>query len=293
MAILDYNSFKNVLNQIVFEKSKADLLQKISAEPARYIGLFRPTKPKAKLLQNLLQSHEIRFGNAFETIIERYFQIQQYLILPKNYRDTNGNNFSIDHCLKINDELLFIEQKVRDDHDSSKKRGQIENFEKKLFTIISQYPKQKITGIFYFIDPELTKNSKFYTNELNKIGKDYKVELHLFYGKQLFDYLNLPEIWDEILRYLELWKKELPDLPEINFDINAQHTFEEIKNLKPIVFRKLLKNDVIFREILLTLFPECKTLQLLKLDFEKREQEIYKTLAKVINKKLETINKKF
>lgn len=291
MAILDYKNFKNAFDQIIFEKSKADILQKISVQPARYIGLFRPTKPIAKLLQNLLQSHEIRFGNAFEAIIEMYFQIQQYVILPKNYIDMNGNNLSIDHCLSKNDKLIFIEQKVRDDHDSTKKRGQIENFEKKLFTIISQYPKQKITGIFYFIDPELFKNAKFYSNELNKIGKDYKVELHLFYGKQLFDYFDLPEIWDEILKYLELWKKELPDLPEINFDKNAEETYEEIKNLKPIVYRKLLKDDVIFKEIILTLFPEGKTLQLLKLDFENREQEIYKTLAKVIDKKLDKINK--
>ena len=33
---------------------------------------------------------------------------------------------------KKDDVHYFVEQKVRDDHDSTKKRGQISNFEKKL-----------------------------------------------------------------------------------------------------------------------------------------------------------------
>jgi hypothetical protein len=80
---MDYNRFKKTFNEIIFEKSKADLIEKIAENPSRYIGLFRPTKPKAKILQNLLQSHEIRFGDAFEKIIEEYLKIKGCEILPK------------------------------------------------------------------------------------------------------------------------------------------------------------------------------------------------------------------
>lgn len=73
---MDYSLFKQIFNETIFEKSKADLLEKISNSPSRYIGLFRPTKPKAKILQNLLQSHEIRFGDAFEHVIEEYLKIK-------------------------------------------------------------------------------------------------------------------------------------------------------------------------------------------------------------------------
>ena len=51
MAIMDYNLFKQIFNETIFEKSKADLLEKISNSPSRYIGLFRPTKPKAKFFK--------------------------------------------------------------------------------------------------------------------------------------------------------------------------------------------------------------------------------------------------
>ncbi len=79
-----YKKFKGILNETIFEKSKARLIEKIAQSPNRYIGLFRPTRPKAKILQNLLQSHEIRFGDAFEIIIEAYLREFGYEILEKN-----------------------------------------------------------------------------------------------------------------------------------------------------------------------------------------------------------------
>ena len=57
---MDYQKFRIVLDKTIFEKSKPDLLRKVANYPERYTGLFRPTKPKAKIIQNLLQSHEIR-----------------------------------------------------------------------------------------------------------------------------------------------------------------------------------------------------------------------------------------
>lgn len=51
--ILEYEYFKDSLNKKLFEDSYSDLLRKISDNPERYIGLFRPTKPKTKLIQNI------------------------------------------------------------------------------------------------------------------------------------------------------------------------------------------------------------------------------------------------
>ena len=56
---MDYNEFKNIFNETIFEKSKSDLIEKIVKCPEIYTGVFRSTKPKAKIIQNLLQSHEI------------------------------------------------------------------------------------------------------------------------------------------------------------------------------------------------------------------------------------------
>jgi Holliday junction resolvase-like predicted endonuclease len=265
MPTMDYDKFESIFNKEIFEQSKLKLLETIANEPNRYIGLFRPTKPKGKLLQNLLQSHEIRMGNAFEVLLEKYFRILGYSILQKKF---TNEKLDIDQCFKKDDTIYFIEQKMRDDHDSSKKRGQIDNFEKKLNLIIENYPNEKLVGIFYFIDPDLKKNENYYKLELCKMATDYQVNLCLFYGKELFDFMNISDVWYEILEYLKKWKDSIPDLPELNFDLEPEQTFKEIKDLSPAIFRKLFGNSEVFNDIVLTLFPEKKTLNLL-LDYFK------------------------
>ncbi|XP_075704329.1 enoyl-[acyl-carrier-protein] reductase [NADH] 1-like [Rhinoderma darwinii] len=90
---------------------------------------------------------------------------------------------------------------------------------------------------------------------------------------------GMTDVWDETLQYLAEWKKEIPDLPEINFDIEAEQTFEEIKDLKPLVYRKIFENEELFQQIVLTIFPEKKVLKLLLNYFESKETSIYKTLS--------------
>ncbi len=206
-------------------------------------------------------------------------QLKGCEILPKRFTNDDNDVLNIDQCFKKDNKVYFIEQKVRDDHDSTKKRGQISNFEKKLDIMLSNYAENELVGIFYFIDPDLVKNRNFYASELAKMTTDYNVETQLFYGKPLFDYLGFSDVWSEILNYLAKWKQEIPDFPEINFDLDAKHTFDEIKDLKPLTFRKLFENDDIFTEIILTLFPTQQTLYLLYNYFLNRNETIYQTLA--------------
>jgi len=111
------------------------------------------------------------------------------------------------------------------------------------------------------------------------MSNDYGVELYICYGKEFFDLINISQTWDEIIKYLKIWRSELPDTPEVNFDKTPEHSFEEIKNLSPSIYRKLFDNEELFKEIVLTIFPEKKTLLLLKKYFETKDKKIYKTLV--------------
>ncbi len=283
---MNYETFKQIFNQSIFEKSKVDLIEKVALYPSRYIGLFRPTKPKAKLLQNLLQSHEIRFGDAFEKLIEEYLKNNNFTILEKKLTYSNGDKLNLDQLFKNEKGIFFVEQKVRDDHDSTKKRGQILNFEKKLETLIKLYGESNLKGFFYFIDPDLTKNKNYYQDELKKMSDDYNVVLEISYGNELFYSLGIPKIWYEIINHLKKWRDELPEIPEINFDLNANESFNEIKDLSPSTFRKLFDNEPLYSEILPTIFPQKRVLKLLKEYFLTRESDIYKSLAEKLNKLL-------
>lgn len=264
-------------------------MEKVALNPSRYIGIFRPTKPKAKILQNLLQSHEIRFGDAFEKLIGEYLALAGFSNLPKKIK-INEDNLSLDQFFKKGKKYYFVEQKVRDDHDSSKKRGQINNFAKKLSVLVATYGEENVSGYFYFIDPELAKNNKYYQTELKKMGTDYGVNLALCYGEELFKDLGMGKEWLEILEFLKKWKHDIPDLPEINFDKDAQSSFDEIKDLTPAVFRKLFANTEIYNSIVLTIFPDKKVLNLLLNHFEElsADSKIYKTLHEALETKIKT-----
>ena len=259
---MEYNKFKQIFNSTIFEKSKPDLLEKVAKYPERYVGLFRPSRPRAKIIQNLLQSHEIRFGDAFESLIEEYLREAGFAILDKKFYAANNDRLEVDQIFSINHELHFVEQKIRDDHDSTKKRGQIENFEKKLEVIIEIYSNKKIFGYFYFIDDSFNKNKNFYEAEIYKLCRDYGLSLKLVYGREFFKALGLEHTWDEILNHLKHWKKEIPELPEINFDIDPYQSFNEIKNIQSSTYRKLLTNPNL-DDLLLVLFPKQETLQFL------------------------------
>ncbi|MEO0255254.1 MAG: HpyAIV family type II restriction enzyme [candidate division WOR-3 bacterium] len=285
---MNYEKFCEILNKHIFKGEKKELLKRIALNPERFIGLFRPTKPGAKILQHLLQSHEIRMGDALEEIIEELLKSFGYKILNKSISNENNEILSLDQYFTNGKNYFFIEQKVRDDHDSSKKRGQISNFEEKL-EILSKKHGSNLIGILYFIDPDLTKNKRYYLQEVNKLKEFYGIEIKLFYGKELFDYLNKPEIWQDILSWLKKWKESLPEIPEINFDENPQETYEEIKTLEYSIWRKILENEILWEEgIIKVLFREGKTLKLI-LEFFKNQNDqpskhLYKLLTKRISK---------
>ena len=278
---MEYNKFKQIFNTTIFEKSKPDLLEKVAKYPERYVGLFRPSRPKAKIIQNLLQSHEIRFGDAFETVIEEYLREENFTILDNKFYDANQDRLEVDQIFLANHGLHFVEQKIRDDHDSTKKRGQIDNFEKKLEVILHEYPDQEIYGYFYFIDDSFNKNKNFYVAEINKLRRDYGFTLRLVYGREFFDEIGMKHTWDEILSHLKHWKKEIPELPEINFDAAPNQSFNEIKHIPSSTYRKLFTNPNL-DDLLYVLFPEQETLQLLYEHFQKSYQvgrkKIFRTL---------------
>lgn len=287
---MKYEKFKNILNEEIFNNSKSDLIEKIAKSPDRYIGLFRPTKPKAKILQNLLQSNEIRFGDALEVLFEEYFEELGYRNLNKNVPCLNDNKkheyLNIDQLFTDGEYIYFIEQKIRDDHDSTKKRGQIQNFEQKIVSLLNIYKENQLKTFTYFIDPSLIKNKNFYIEEIEKIKRDYNIYSKLFYGEEFWIEINHKEVWYELLKYLEEWKKEIPEMPSVNFDENPQESFEEIKDLSTTIYRKLFGNENICKEILPILFPQNQTLKLLKNYFEElgNNISIYRNLAIMINK---------
>lgn len=294
--LVEYEIFKSKLNKRLFDGSAKDLLEKIAQYPDRYVGIFRPTKPKTKLIQNITQSHEIKFGDALEEIFEIYFNVLGFELLPKilpQTETTDNKAYNIDQLFKKGQSIYLIEQKVRDDHDSTKKVGQFTNFEKKYFEVSRKYAGQCITPVMWFIDPSIQKNKNYYLGEMSKMANSYGCSPKLCYGEELFtehvadDLAPCNHMWNEIIDHLTRWKEELPDMPEVNFDLNSASVFTEIKDISPSVYRRIFDHNDITEQILPILFPECMVLRLLRNHFQaiydEKQMPIYKSLCQKID----------
>ena len=247
---MEYNQFVEVFERRIFANSYSKLLTSLAKNPDRFVGIFRSSKPLHKLSQNLSQSREIKFGDAFEEVIELYLSNNGFSIKEKNLTH-NGNSLRVDQYFERDNHVYFAEQKVRDDHDSTKKTGQMDNFLEKERVITHENPGKSCKGFFYFIDPSLKKNRNYYYNRLNE---ESIIASELCYGSEFFDSIEMTNEWNEIITHLTIWRDNLPDMLNLNFD-TFEGAFDEVKELQPSIWKKLFTHTKIIEEIFPIIFP--------------------------------------
>ena len=282
-AIINYQQFKATFDKEIFSDAKAKLIRNIAEHPERFVGLFRATLPETKLRQNLLQSHEIRFGNAFEKILLAYLAAAGWQPLDSALQSQDKDKLEPDILMQKQGQILFAEVKVRDDHDSTKKRGQINNFRQKVTALLQAYGPALQFGFFYFIDPNMVKNRNYYQDELNQFTQQLNqpsspypinqgLQLRVAYGPDFFYALGLAQLWIEIEQHLFVWRSQLPQEPDLNFDRDAAASAMELGSLPPRILIRLFTNPAIVEQILPVLFPHGATLQLLAQQLQHRTQ---------------------
>lgn len=264
-----YENFSNKLNLKIRDGVDfyKEIITTIIKNPYRYAGLFRLSNAKTKLLQNITQSREIKFGDFMEDIVTDYLGLRGFHNLPK-WLGTNadGDDLSADQMSEKDGILYFVEQKIRDDHDSTKKRGQFENFEKKIRHIRTIYPQYTLKAYMWFIDSSLKKNKNYYLQKIDEVCPVYAdVEIGCVYGDDLFSQvLNEEEMWEEIKTYLSQWKSQHTNNIEIpNLDTDDT-VFEAMKLLSASELQKLTSEEDIFVLIRRELFPNLTNLRRLK-----------------------------
>lgn len=266
---MKYEEFKQKLNLQVFgEDVNYEILTTVIKNPNRYIGLFRVTNAKTKLIQNITQSCEIKFGDFIEDILTQYISEMGYQNLDKNIGiDENNDELNVDQLFKKNDEniIYLIEQKIRDDHDSTKKRGQYANFIKKIKLIKTKFANHKIKATMCFSDDSLKKNRRYYLEAIQNNTDDI-VEINIFYGKELFEVLfKRNDIWEELMNHLKQNKqercKEILNVPDFDTSMEIRNALMKLKQSEPNLLRRLLSNRLEYIELRKELFPTGKNLE--------------------------------
>ncbi len=259
--ILTYDDFIEKLNAKI--KSDADfcyeLLINVIDNPHRYTGIFRLSNAKTKLVQNVTQSREIKFGDFMEDIVTTYIAKMGYTNLSKNIgTDEEGNALSADQVFIKGDTVYLIEQKIRDDHDSTKKRGQYDNFRKKYTLLERRYPEKNINASMWFIDGSLVKNKKYYIAESLKDNSPRRT-LNIFYGETLFSQLfDRMDVWEELTSYLQRNKlernNEILTIPDFDTSDEMLVALKRLKSENIGRYRKLISDKPEYVQLRAELF---------------------------------------
>ncbi|BAP39629.1 HpyAIV family type II restriction enzyme [Metamycoplasma canadense] len=249
--IIEYKEFCDLLLSHIEEGQNfyISLLENIIANPKRYIGFFRLSNPKTKLIQNITQSREIKFGDFLENLVEKYIQKIGYKILNKNINSNiNNEKLKIDLFFEDNNFLYLIEMKVRDDHDSAKKRGQFLNFINKLTAVKQKYLNKKIKAVMWFVDDLLTKNKKYYNQEISSV-KIKNCQIFLCYGKEFLNMVNNGKlIWNELILLLKKYNEENikndVNIPDFG---NSKQILNALLKIKNSAWKKLNSDNQIYK----------------------------------------------
>lgn len=249
---MEYVNFRNILNETLLGNERVQLFERMSKNPERFIGLFRPSVSKQKLLQNIIQTREIRFGDAMERVLNKWLENYGYLI--QGTQITSELQCDLYFLTPDKKHAYLIEMKMRDDHDSTKRRGQWDNFEKKV-RVLHQKHGRNLTVIFYFMDPSMSKNRNFYNENCSTLKSVLSLNsILLWYGSQLFENLTKIEDWDKLLDYLYKWKQELTETDVLNME--SPEALDELSLLGPEVWERIVATKAFWDESFIrTLFP--------------------------------------
>ena len=266
--IISYEYFMKALNKRISSDDDTlnyELLVNVVKNPNRYTGIFRLSNAKTKLIQNVTQSREIKFGDFMEDILTDYIGRIGYTNLDKSIGcDENGDDLSADQVFKKDNTVYLIEQKIRDDHDSTKKRGQYANFKKKYTLLKSKYPNCKVDATMWFIDDSLVKNKNYYLQEANN-ERQPDITINVLYGEYLFKVLfSRVDIWEEICSYLSRNKAErtgeVLSIPDFDTSEEMLQALRRLKGEQGSLYRKLISDKPAYKQLRAELFPTGENL---------------------------------
>ena len=122
----DYILWWVLLNISILSKKIQDgedfyvsLLEKVIDNPTRYCGLFRLSNARTKLIQNVTQSREIKFGDIIEEICTLYIDKLGYKNFNKHLgKNENGDDLNVDQYFADGINVFLTEMKIREPQTS-------------------------------------------------------------------------------------------------------------------------------------------------------------------------------
>lgn len=208
-----------IFNKRIITSIIVNLINNYSKNSDKWFNKFTPPFSKETRIKGFLsQSSNIKFGDAWEEavrlLLERkgYKHMSYTIDSSKFIPDVKKKSLQYDiHVEK--DGIIYVgELKMRDNHDSTKKTGQLQDLHNKIIVSYKKYSPQKIIGFELFLDPSLKANGKSILKELNQLDENIIPKnnraLHVFYGAEFFNSLHFKHEWEELTSLIQEWRKK-------------------------------------------------------------------------------------
>lgn len=232
---MEYTTFQSIMDKHINSINKIDFVKnliKTKDSAIRIFSNFKITSLKDRIRSNYLISVNIKLGDALEDVFKKYLEEAGAIFLERDFVPHKD----CDQIFMYNGITYLIEQKIRDDHDSSKKVGQVENYNMKK-TII----QEKVTYFYacsWFIDPDFDKNKNYYLTQLNADELYYGQEIEIFLTNKVFHDDRCNGFFLELINYLEQYSHRFStlDLTDLSIDFHDFTTTELYRLLQSKVY---------------------------------------------------------
>lgn len=198
--MINKNKFKEIFEKYFSENMmEKAIFEKTFKNPEILASEFSLFSGLTKITHTTLQSLDIKFGYFLEDLLnEIIYSKQGVKILDRVVVNENGKKLDYDSHFEKDGVEYIIEIKKRDNHDSTKWKGQLDNLWEK-YNLSNSENKR---AIIYFIDESYgRKNYKGYLDRWAKYSLNQS-ELEIYYSRELFGNELLTE--DDWIHFVDL-----------------------------------------------------------------------------------------
>ncbi len=203
---MDIKKIKKIFKRHFGEKICDFIINKsIKKEAETFDLLYNPPfSNKYRIIGSIFTTSNIRYGDFLEEVINEFLKENGANLVKSE------NSKYYDLFFEKNNKLYVGEIKIRDNHDSTKKVGQIENLILKAKIEKTSNKNREVIAIMNFISPFDKKNHNYYKNRLtDAVREKYFDDFKVFFGDELFHELGIIEEWNKTKKLIYTHNEEI------------------------------------------------------------------------------------
>ena len=204
------------------------------------------------LFYSVTNSRQISHGTRSEAAIDNIvssrlgFEVLDNTVWYAKKGEEKPKKRKADHIWRVKEGVIYVvEQKLKDNHDNTKKDGQTDDFNAKVKAVREEHPDERVIGVFWFVED--SEKPSEHTLKV-KLEEDCVVR----YGAGIFSEVEYgQETFGDVLKWFDDNRHD--DL-NIRFDKDPEYYFDNLVlyiDDKEKKFLKKFMNDKIVCEYIL------------------------------------------